>query len=130
MMHELIDRDDPKCLYCGHACDINLDGMTILTTLQYDAEILTCRKCKEIFEIHRIDDNGETKYISFVFTCKDVVVYNRYGSGFHIGGKEVLFKNWQQNRLRNFSNFILEFPVDFSDKKVLYKKLKTYLTFS
>lgn len=130
MMHELIDREDPKCLYCNSDCDFKHDGFfpAGISNLYYELEILTCRKCKEIFEIHWIDDAGEFRYLSFVFTCKDIVVLNRYSSGYSIGGKEFLYVNWSAGK--NPDNFIPAFPVDFSNKNKLYKKLKTYVVFS
>lgn len=126
-MHELIDREDPRCLYCNSECDVRVDGFGI-GLISHDVNILSCRKCKEIFEIHSINKNGETTYTSFVFTCKRLAVVNSYAHGFAIGGREYLYGKWTANTY--YDNYISPFDIDFSDKKKLHKKLKTYLVFS
>lgn len=127
-MHELIDREDPKCLYCNGSCDLHMDGEIILTTLSYEVQSLRCRRCHETFEIHWVDDNGETKYLGFTFTCGSLTVHNLYDKGFCIGGKELLYSQWQAAAPE--FNYIEKFNVDFSNKNKLYEKLKTYLIFS
>lgn len=131
-LHELIDREDPSCLYCKATCDLKQDGFFIAGTLSlyYEVQILTCRKCHEIFEIHWIDDNGETKFLCFVFTCKEIAVTDKYDEGFHIGSKGILYDNWKGGISTYLGTEIPAFPVDFSNKRKLYNKLKTYLVFS
>lgn len=128
-LHELIDRDDPSCLYCKSPCDLMQDGFLALTSLYYECQILTCRKCKEIFEIHWVEDNGETRYVAFVFTCKDIVVDYQYADGIHIGGRELLYHNKFGTKPIT-GGFLPAFPIDFSNKRKLHNKLKTYLVFS
>ncbi len=129
MMHELIDRDEPRCLYCKSVCSIKLDGTAITpnNTIVRHVEILTCIKCKEVFEIHWWD---ECDIDSFVFSCKNITilyVYEGQYAGFHLGNKTNL---WPSRHTQENSIAIPFFEVDFSDKKKLHKKLKTYLTFS
>ncbi len=131
MMHELIDREDPKCLYCNGKCDFTMDGDFLAGTLSltYEVQILKCRRCFETFEIHWIDDAGEVRYSSFVFTCGSLTVYNQYEKGFCIGGKELLHPASKSLPYETMK-FVPEFLVDFSDKNKLWEKLKTYLVFS
>lgn len=134
-MHELIDREDPRCLYCQSECDFKLEHRPDIITLPpdtYYVEILTCIKCKEIFEIHGYEDEL-TKITKFVFTCKNIVVINQYPQpsgimvGFNIGDKSNLWpKTFSGHKTINIPTF----EVNFSDKKKLHKKLKTYLVFS
>lgn len=127
-MHELIDREDPKCLYCQSDFDIKLESdSSVSLNPVYNIEILTCQKCKEVFQIYWWDDNDVD---SFQFSCKEIVVLHTYDGlykGFHIGDKRALRPSHMQ---RNESVSVPEFFVDFSDKKKLHKKLKTYLIFS
>lgn len=122
MFHELIDRDEPKCLYCNSDFDLNLKSEWIPNTaLKADKEILTCRKCKEVFEIHSLQGgDGNTEYVGFTFSCKKFrVFFNYIESYFDISdenGKHIIA--------------IPSFQVNFSDKNKLYEKLKTYLVFS
>jgi len=129
MMHELIDREDPRCLYCKSDCDIQLGYGFLAATPSYNVDILTCRKCNERFEIHWLGDIDPTQITAFVFTCKKWVVFFKYDAGFSIGGKELLWGNKSPHPTSELK-YILPFEVDFSDKKKLQKKLKTYLTFS
>jgi hypothetical protein len=131
MLHELIDREKPSCLYCRGEFDIKQDGFFPggITSLTYEVQMLTCRKCDEVFEIHWVDDAGQLTWSGFVFTCNEVVVFHSYASGFYIGGIELLYQNWVGASAK-LENCVPEFKVDFSDKKKLYKKLKTYLVFS
>ena len=138
MMHELIDREDPRCLYCNSECDLIQDGQVILGPGSvnhigqvWEVQILTCRnkKCHEVFEIHWFDNRGEIKMTHFVFTCKKITVMHRYDEdNFGIGGKELLCPGEHDFKFAKF--FVPKFEVNFSDKKALHKKLKTYLTFS
>lgn len=126
-LHELINREEPKCLYCKSSCDYSLDGFGV-GLASHDVDILTCQKCKEIFEVHTTTQpSGESEVDGMSFTCKDIVVVCSYEYGFAIGGKEYLYPNWSAN---NTYQYLEPFPVDFSNKKKLYKKLKTYLVFS
>lgn len=127
-LHELIDREDPKCLYCDSFCDDYMDGESISHNINYYVQIFRCRKCHETFEIHWIDDMVKTKMQGFLFTCEPLTVFNLYNKGFSIGGKELHFSRWKS--LNPGFNFIEEFEVDFSNKNKLLEKLKTYLIFS
>lgn len=131
MLHELIDRENPSCLYCKGELDLKHDGFFPggIASLIYDIQMLTCRDCDEIFEIHWVDDAGKVTYVAFVFSCNEIVVFNSYSTGFHVGGNELLYQNWSGSTAK-LENSIPAFNVDFSDKKKLYKKLKTYLIFS
>lgn len=140
MMHELIDREDPRCLYCHSECDIEQDGTSISLYSSgdtYECQILTCRKCKEVFEIHWYDHSGDIFYHAFLFTCKELTVFDFYPrptdmeEHFAIGTRDQLYKQWKDDP-RNFprKNRVPAFPVDFFNKRALHKKLKTYLTFS
>lgn len=131
MLHELIDRENPSCLYCHGECDIKQDGFFPggIVSLTYEVQILTCAKCDEEFEIHWIDDAGKLTWLGFVFSCNEIVVFNLYSSGFYIGGNELLYRNWV-GRNAKLENVVPPFEVDFNDKKKLFKKLKTYLVFS
>lgn len=123
MMHELIDRDEPKCLYCNSDVDVNLRSAWLPNTfLKADNEILSCRKCKEIFAIHSLQgEDGNTEYTGFTFTCKEYSVFFNYiESYFDISSAK------DKKHIMAIPSFI----VDFSDKNKLYEKLKTYLVFS
>lgn len=124
-MHELIDRDDPRCLYCNNEVDLKLDGMGVALAT-YEVQILKCRKCKEQFEIHESGVGNDTKIVAFVFTCKKIAIFYKYDEGFMIGNHDLLWSN----RSVNGHPWIIPFTIDFSDKKKLHKKLKTYLVFS
>lgn len=134
MMHELIDKDIPRCLYCNAEFDTN--AMSIKSSsgssmshlmpgkhfmMRYDTETLYCVDCRETFEIHsHQSDEGETTYSGFTFSCKGYsIFYNYIESYFDISdnkGKHIVA--------------IPSFSVDFSDKEKLHEKLKTYITFS
>lgn len=134
-LHELIDREDPKCLYCRVRCDLKVTGRnsSVAQPDPYTIEILTCTniKCQEIFEIHSWDDDQRVS--DFVFTCKDIVVINKYPQpsgtavGFNIGDKSNL---WPKMFSGHITTNIPPFKIDFSNKNKLYNKLKTYLVFS
>jgi DNA-directed RNA polymerase subunit RPC12/RpoP len=122
MTHELIDKNEPKCLYCNSEIFYELKSDWLPnTSLKVDSEIITCHKCKEEFKIHSLQgSDGVTEYTGFTFTCKSYCVFFNYiESYFDISdkkGKHIVA--------------IPSFTVDFSDKNKLYDKLKTYLIFS
>jgi hypothetical protein len=120
--HELIDQDEPRCLYCNREVNVNLSSQWLPgTSLRLDIETLTCRKCRESFWIHSLQgDDGHTKIDGFTFSCEDFWVFYNYVEGYF----DVKDKN------RKFLFAIPAFPLDFSDKNKLYEKLKTYLVFS
>jgi len=126
MMHELIDREDPRCLYCHSECDFNLSdfGGSMAVVSRTQAEILDCRSCKERFIIHSRDDNGETKYTAFFFTCKKFLVAVHYHTN------EFSIHMMKAKMIGEVPVQVPAFSVNFSDKKALHKKLKTYVTFS
>lgn len=124
--HKLIDQEEPRCLYCNSECDIHLDGFAAASP-SYNVDLLTCRKCNEQFEIHWLGDIDPIKVVSFVFTCKNLAVCYDYEKGFYVGGQEVL---WKTQKSALALSLIEPFDVDFSDKKKLYKRLKTCLVFS
>jgi transcription elongation factor Elf1 len=124
-LHELIDKDTPKCLYCNVAfTDDSLDLKSEWlpnTSLKADKEMLTCNNCREEFEILSLQgSDGVTEYTGFTFTCKKYrVFFNYIEDYFDISdqrGKHIIA--------------IPSFTVDFSNKQKLYQKLKTYLVFS
>lgn len=122
MLHELISKHDPRCLYCDSEIFYELKSEWLPnSSLKADAEILTCQKCKEVFKIHSLQgDDGVTEYTGMTFSCKDYrIFFNYIESYFDISdkkGKHIVA--------------IPSFSVDFSDKNKLYEKLKTYLIFS
>lgn len=120
--HELIDKDEPKCLYCYRDVDISSSSQWLPgTNLRADTETLTCRKCKESFWIHSVQgDDGVTKIDGFTFSCKNFWVFYNYVEDYF----DVKDKN------RKFLFAIPSFPIDFSNRDKLYEKLKTYLLFS
>lgn len=141
-MHELIDREDPRCLYCNSDCDLKQDGIPISTWNPagniYECQTLTCRKCKEVFEIHWYDHQGSIFYSAFGFTCKEMFVLDLYprpndnppeGMMFITTRKHLYSDDPRKSPMRSKSR-IPPFLVDFSDKNKLYEKLKTYLIFS
>jgi len=122
MLHELIDKDDPRCLYCNSEIVYELKSEWLPnTSLKADAEILTCQKCKEVFKIHSLQGgDGVTEYTGMTFSCKGYRIFNSYiesyFSIFDDKGKHIVT--------------IPSFVVDFSNKNKLYEKIKTYLIFS
>ena len=134
MLHELIDRDVPRCLYCDVDFDMNAmsiksssgssmshlaPGQSFMT--RYDTETLYCVDCKEKFEIHsHQNDMGETTYTGFTFTCKGFEVFVNYIESI-IDISDLKGKH---------HTAIPSFDPDFSDRDKLYEKLKTYLIFS
>lgn len=130
-MHRLIDREGPRCLYCHTECDIKLDGIpqSNKNMVAFNVEVLTCRKCKEVFEIHWWEEDP-IEIADFVFTCKKIAVLYKYDgmyAGFHVGNRSNLWPNIF--KIIDTVD-VPPFKVDFSDKKKLYKKLRTYLVFS
>lgn len=119
-LHTLIDREDPKCLYCGSDCDISLCGVApIFGNSITDEETLACRSCLEYFTITSKASYAGTTYISFIFSCEDLVITCLYD-------QDIL--NLKRKKLDGIN--IPTFKIDFSNKKELYKKFKTYLIFS
>lgn len=131
-MHELIDREDPKCLYCHSSCDFRHDGIGFNKgQSSFEVQILTCTNCKEIFQIHWLEDEkSETTYYSFLFSCNGIVVVNDYERGMSVGGPELLWDNWRLSNPIPSEKFVSHFRIDFSNKEKLYNKLKTYQVFS
>jgi len=121
--HELIDREQPRCLYCDEEVDaVHLSsGWMAGANMRVDVEKLTCRKCNEEFWIHSMQgDDGATNIDSFTFTCKDFHIFFNYVEDYF----DV------KDRDRKYLFTIPSFQVDFSDKEALYQKLRTYLLFS
>lgn len=121
-MHELIDREDPVCLYCGAQCEVFLSATQLPhSSLMEDQESLTCISCKEEFMISSLQNpEGDTNYTGFTFTCQDYLVFVNYLEDYF----EIKDKN---------GKYIIALPsfnVDFSDKNKLREKLKTYIIFS
>lgn len=120
--HELINQNEPRCLYCFSEIDYSMSSQWLPgSNLRSDTETLTCRKCKESFWIHSLQgDDAETVINGFTFSCKDFWVFFNYIEDYF----DVKDKH------RKFLFAIPSFEVDFSDKDKLYEKLKTYLLFS
>lgn len=80
MMHNLIDKYEPRCLYCKGDVSFAHTGTRYLASLSSThCETLTCLYCKEKFHIYSSqDETGETRYRGFSFTCEDYVVFNDY----------------------------------------------------
>lgn len=123
-LHELIDKDEPQCLYCNSATDLSLSLKSEWlpnTSLKVDVEVIACQKCNEEFKIHSLQGgDGNTEYNGFTFTCKSYrVFFNYIEDYFDISDKK-----------GKYIVAIPSFTVDFSDKDKLFDKLKTYLVFS
>src|SRR5580698_876428 len=121
MMHELIDPNEPKCLYCNSDVDTGLSSEYLMNTgIRANVETLTCKKCKETFQIYSTQGlDGITTIGGFAFSCKKLRVFFSY-----------LKSNFYISKRGNDITNIPSFTVDFSDKKKLYEKLKTYIVFS
>lgn len=132
--HELIDKDDPRCLYCDGEVDVELKGnWSTALSARHDVEVLRCRKCREVFEIHSMQDStGETHYGSFVFTCGKYCIQNAYSSDrYVIGNHSLLFQEVINPSVPETTKVdVPNFSIDFSDKEKLLAKLGTYLLFS
>lgn len=134
MMHELIDKEDPRCLYCGSECDFKVYGIDLaavqpLPVISSDAEMLDCRSCKERFIIHSDQTpTGETVYQRFFFSCKDLMVAHHYDKDMFAIFR--ITKSKKKSLPDNSAIWVPSFEVDFSDKKKLHKKLETYVVFS
>lgn len=122
-MHELIDRFDPVCLYCGTRCVITLSGTRLSTGQIEDHDILQCQKCRETFRVDSIQSpEGETTYTGFQFTCKRLRINYKY--------QDEKFSISDLNDRNKEAVVIPVFEVDFSDKNKLHEKIKTYILFS
>jgi hypothetical protein len=124
-LHELIDREDPRCLYCNANVDCHLSSEWISkgTSLRNDVESIVCQKCKEVFYIHSWQgDDGHTEYSGFTFTCKDLSIFFNY--------IESYFDISKNGKKKEHITTIPSFTIDFSHKDKLYEKLKTYIVFS
>lgn len=125
MLHELIDREDPKCLYCNSDLSLRMDG-TSAGSLTYDVETLSCSKCLEKFQIFSTALHSNTEYTSFLFSCIDICVSDEYSSNeLYIGDLRLM---WPSVTSKYIS--VPKFRIDFSDKKHLYLKLKKYFVIS
>jgi hypothetical protein len=117
-LHNLINMDDPVCLYCQAYCDVFQDakGYPPLVTNAY-----TCQKCKEKFEMFVVDGSN-VKYIGFSFTCNHYKVWQSYINN-KLGLANISFDAIDYI-------WVPYFEVDFSKKEELYKKIKTYILFA
>jgi hypothetical protein len=122
MMHELINMDNPRCLYCEGDIDFSHTSSSDLANgTRSDVEALTCRFCEERFLIYYSQNSiGETKHTGFAFSCNDCFISYNYNL--------CNFSIFDQHRW--FITTIPYFTIDFSDKNKLYNKLKIYLVFS
>jgi hypothetical protein len=123
-MHELIDKEQPKCLYCDSDCEVEHEGEWVPPAFNctYDRDIIICSSCKEKFEIHESQAaDGDTKQVGFGFTCKIYFVFFNYPENYF---------DLYQNQDRKYITTIPPFEVDFSDINKLYNKIKTYILFS
>lgn len=136
MLHELIDRESPKCLYCNTECNIGKDGEFIMRGSEsYDVDLLTCRSCNEVFEIHSMQHaDGTTEYNAFLFSCKELCIFCSYITNeFYIGNhRDMPYAGYYDLILqaKRWKTCLPSFEVDFSNKDKLYEKIKTYLLFS
>lgn len=125
MLHELIDREDPRCLYCNSDLSLRMDG-SFAGSLNYDIETLSCPKCLEKFQIFSTALHSNTEYTSFLFSCLDICVSIEYSSNeFRIGNLKLMWPSVTSNYIT-----VPSFHIDFSDKKHLYLKLKKYIAIS
>jgi len=114
-LYELIDQDDPKCLYCNSECNVS--------STQFN-DAFKCNKCHEVLKIHykiNINNSNPSKIYVYTLSCKDLLIYiYQNNKAFFIIGyiNEIDLMN------------IPYFQIDFSDKEKLYRKLKTYIIFS
>lgn len=121
LLHESIDPNEPKCLYCNSDVDTGLSSEYLMNTgIRADVETLTCKKCKEVFEIHSTQGlDGTTVIGGFAFSCKRLRIFHNYAE-----------PHFEISKGLGLVIRIPEFPIDFSNKKKLHEKLKTYIIFS
>jgi len=126
MLQKLIDKDDPKCLYCKSRCNFQLNSDSSPRSITYVIEIYSCQNCGEVFEIRNWEGDA-IENAQFIFSCKEFAVLSVPNNGFHIASRNSL---WPSYHKKGECVDIAEFNVDFSDKEKLYQKLKTYIVFS
>ena len=117
-LHELFNQDDPACLYCQDKCWVRGWGEALMY-----ADTYTCIKCKEAFSITGMR-NDPDEVDGFTFTCNGISSHSNYEMK-QFGLKKISEDDWKSPLI-----WIPEFPVDFSDKEGLFKKLKIYLIFA
>lgn len=125
--HKIIDREDPHCPYCKGQCIIEGKGKHTDKFIHLLLDQYICTQCKELFEIYTTLDNPEP--YAFAFTCNKMLAYCNYG--------RVRIELCYYDREDATTNAYIDVPVlvpmfnlDFDNKKLLTKKLKTYLTFA
>jgi hypothetical protein len=126
MFHELINKDNPKCLFCNSEIDLEIKSERLANSKYIEYfETLTCCKCKESFHIVFVQDDitQKTHYTTFVFSCNKIWITYHYNID--------IFFLWKTPTASPKDIIkIPSFPIDFSDKKKLFDKLKTYILFS
>lgn len=132
LLHELIDRDYPKCLYCQGGMNVKVEGDDWSFNV-FEVVILTCRVCNEVFEIHSTgqSDTGDLRdadCTSFLFSCVDICARVVYSENICYLNDHNL--KWPTGLTSSGLQTVPMFDIDFSDKQKLYTKLRTYLIFS
>ena len=130
-LHKLIDKYEPECLYCGQEMKLTLQEIGGSPPFE-NVEKLLCLKCNSIFEIHCEETDEHTKYVGFLFSCRDIYVLNQYKSDTHenqfLIGNHQLRADMKGPRAKHV--VIPAFTPDFSDREKLYEKLKLFILFS
>jgi hypothetical protein len=123
-IHNLINLDNKKCLYCSSECKVKSAAYYILSEDMYTDEF-NCDFCNEIFIVTY---NSLAHVMQETFTCKSILV--KWSSL-----NEHFFSLLKRNDLEINNSFfdIPKFNIDmklFKNKESLFKKLSTYLVFS
>lgn len=123
-LHSLINEDRPYCLYCNQKCNYHLDTQQHISGTIETLKLFLCPSCGESFHTWHNTDDGTPN--TFIMTCYELTIYQSYedpnspNSELGIQGEkddgEIIW--------------VPEFKIDFSDRDILYQKLKTYLLFS
>jgi hypothetical protein len=118
--HQLINENDPLCLFCGGQCYVSGDGQSPnLYTDHYN-----CIECSESFSIHRYDSDPP---YAFDFTCGKLLVIHMYQTD------RLVIRRWDTITTDASDDNPITIPyfeIDFADKQALIDKLTVYLTFA
>jgi hypothetical protein len=126
-LHKLIDREDPHCLYCQAQCTVEGKGEQLAKLGLAFLDQFICTQCKELFEIYINLDSTEPH--AFAFTCNKMLAYCDYGKN----RMQLCYYDKEDvttNAYIDVPVLVPMFNIDFANKKLLAKKLRTYLTFS
>lgn len=120
----LFNEDDPRCLYCNGICKANYSGG--LEHQSFLEDEYHCLNCGETFLIIGDAINKNLFNTTLIFTCIDLKVMY-FSDAQQMAVSKLPNLNLAKDK---FISFIPNFDIDFSQKDLLYQKLKTYLIFS